>query len=96
MKKEDKEKKTIDVEESEVKINTKPHNKGHKEGITYAVITFCACLLVFGIFYRILLTSSFLWTMMCLKQAVLLKAFISPQLPYLITCTCPTAFLRKG
>ena len=77
MKKEDKEKKTIDVEESEVKINTKPHNKGHKEGITYAVITFCACLLVFGIFYEFYLKNLVVETTKTIKDVTITDSGIA-------------------
>ena len=77
MKKEDKEKKTIDVEESEVKINTKPHNKGHKEGITYAVITFCACLLVFGIFYEFYLKNLVVETTNTIKDVTVTDSGIA-------------------
>ena len=70
-------KKTIDVEESEVKINTKPHNKGHKEGITYAVITFCACLLVFGIFYEFYLKNLVVETTKTIKDVTITDSGIA-------------------
>lgn len=78
MKKEDKEKKIIDVDGSEVKVvKNKAYKKNHKEGITYAVITFCACLLVFGIFYEFYLKNLVVETTKTIKDVTVTDAGIA-------------------
>ena len=77
MKKEDKEKRTIDVDESEVKVKTKTYKKDHKEGITYAVITFCVCLLAFGIFYEFYLKNLVVETTKTIKDVTVTDAGIA-------------------
>lgn len=77
MKKEDEEKRTIDVDESEVKVKTKTYKKDHKEGITYAIITFCVCLLAFGIFYEFYLKNLVVETTKTIKDVTVTDAGIA-------------------
>lgn len=69
MKKEEKDKKVIDVEESKQSSNnyTKVKSKNN-EGILYVILTFCACLVMFGLFYQYYLKNLVIETTKTIKD----------------------------
>lgn len=71
MKKEEKDKKVKDIEVEESKSGDNNYIKAkskNNEGILYAILTFCACLVMFGLFYQFYLKNLVIETTKTIKD----------------------------